>query len=232
MTEATAATPAPIPHGEVDADLRPRMRGWIHLYAVVAAAIAGTVLIVVTACLRSIADTVAVTVYVVTICGVFGVSATYHRHLWRTARTRMWTKRGDHSMIFVFIAGTYTPFCVAGLPASTAAVVLTIVWVGAICGVLLKVCRPTSPRWLGVILYIALGWTIVAVAPELASRTGATVIVLLAAGGVLYSVGGVLFALRRPDPWPHTYGHHEVFHTATVIAALLHYIAVWLVVFG
>ncbi|MGB6244225.1 PAQR family membrane homeostasis protein TrhA [Gordonia sp. (in: high G+C Gram-positive bacteria)] len=232
MTEPSPAASISAPE-DVDAPVgRPTLRGVIHKYAAFIAAAVGIVLIVGTAMHRSGAAVAAVSVYVVTICALFTTSSVYHRINWRSPRARIAMKRADHSMIFLFIAGTYSPFCVMGLDSPTRWWVLGVVWAGAVGGVTLKVIWPGSPRSLGVILYIVLGWVIVAVSPMLVHNTGIAVIVLLAVGGVLYSVGGVLFALRWPDPWPGVFGHHEVFHACTAVAAALHYIAVWLVVIG
>ena len=217
---------------DIVADLRPRMRGWIHLYAGFVAIATGVVLVVVSAIVAGGVAAAACAVYAVTVCGVFGVSATYHRVHWSTASARTWMKRADHSMIFVFIAGSYTPFCVLALPSPTRWIVLGVVWGGALAGVALKMAWPSAPRWLGVPLYLLLGWTIVVVAPTLVHEAGVTVLVLLAVGGVLYSGGAILYATRWPNPWPTTFGHHEFFHAATVVAALVHYIAVWIVVVG
>ena len=211
-------------------ETKPTLRGVIHKYTTFIAAAVGIVLIVGTAMQRSSVSVIAVVIYVLTICALFGVSTVYHRITWKTPRARIAMKRADHSMIFLFIAGSYTPFCVMGLDSPTRWWVLGVVWMGAAFGIALKVIWPGSPRWLGVVLYIVLGWVIIAVAPMLVHNTGIAVIVLLAVGGVFYSLGGILFALRWPEPWPGVFGHHEVFHACTVVAALLHYIAVWLVV--
>ncbi|WP_338837539.1 PAQR family membrane homeostasis protein TrhA [Gordonia polyisoprenivorans] len=208
---------------------RPRLRGVIHQYAAFVAAACGIAVVIGAALLRGAAASTACAVYAITIVGLFGVSATYHRVHWKTVRSQIRMKRADHSMIFLFIAGTYTPFCVVALPSPLRWWVLGIVWIGAVAGVVLKIVWPAAPRWLGVALYVLLGWVIVAVAPSLVTHAGVAVMVLLALGGVFYTVGGVLYALRRPNPWPATFGHHEVFHVCTAIAALLHYIAVWLV---
>ena len=224
------SAPVPTEPPAVPTPAKPTLRGVIHKYASVIAAAVGVILIVGTAMHRSGAAVAAVVVYVITICGLFTVSTVYHRVDWVNPASRVAMKRADHSMIFVFIAGTYTPFCMMGLDSPARWWVLGGVWAGAIGGVVLKNVWPGSPRWLGVILYIALGWVIIAVAPTLVANTGVAVIVLLAVGGVLYSLGAVLFALRWPDPWPGVFGHHEVFHACTAVAALLHYIAVWLVV--
>ncbi|MDL9938354.1 hemolysin III family protein [Gordonia sp. ABSL1-1] len=214
------------------ADERPRLRGVIHQYSAFVAAICGIGAIIAASIVRGPIGALSTSIYAVTIVGLFAVSATYHRVTWKTPRARVRMKRADHSMIFLFIAGTYTPFCAMGLPSPTRWWVLSIVWAGALAGVALKMAWPTAPRWLGVSLYILLGWVIVAVAPTLVAHTGVTVMVLLAVGGVLYSVGGILYAARWPNPWPATFGHHEVFHLCTAIAALLHYIAVWFVIFA
>ncbi|MEP9392352.1 hemolysin III family protein [Gordonia sp. VNK1] len=208
---------------------RPRLRGVIHQYSAYVAAICGVAVIIGAAFLRGTAAALACAVYALTVFGVFAVSASYHRIPWKTPRAQIRMKRADHSMIFLFIAGTYTPFCAVGLPSPARWWVLGIVWAGALSGVVLKLAWPAAPRWLGVSLYVLLGWVIVAVAPTLVAHTSITVIVLLALGGVFYTVGGILYAARWPNPWPTHFGHHEVFHACTAVAALLHYIAVWLV---
>lgn len=211
--------------------VKPRLRGWIHLWAAVVGVLAGTVLTI-TASQVSAKAAIATTVYCATVCAMFGVSATYHRIHWHSATSRTRMKRADHSMIFLFIAGSYTPFGLLALPTATGRVLLTVVWVGALCGVALKMAWPMAPRWVGVPLYLLLGWAIVPVAPELVRQVGVAPMLLLLVGGILYSIGGVLYAAKWPNPWPRTFGHHEFFHAATVIAALCHFVAVCLVVFG
>ena len=208
---------------------RPRLRGVIHAVSAYVAAVCGVAVIVGAAVMRGPGAALACTAYAITVFGVFAVSACYHRIKWKTPRAQIRMKRADHSMIFLFIAGTYTPFCMVALPSPIRWWVLGVVWAGALAGVILKVALPAAPRWLGVSLYVLLGWVIIAVAPTLVAHTGATVIVLLALGGIFYTVGGILYALRWPNPWPGVFGRHEVFHACTVVAALLHYIAVWLV---
>ncbi|RPA12270.1 hemolysin III family protein [Gordonia sp. OPL2] len=215
---------------EVSAPLvKPRLRGVIHQYSAWVAVCAGLAVVIGAGVLRGPGAAVACAIYAVTVVGVFAVSASYHRIPWKTPRAQVRMKRADHSMIFLFIAGTYTPFCALALPADVRWWVLGIVWVGAVAGVTCKLVWPSAPRWLGVALYIALGWVIIAVAPALVSHVGWAVIILLALGGVFYTVGGVLYAARWPNPWPDTFGHHEVFHACTAVAALMHYVAVWLV---
>jgi len=202
------------------------------VWSLVVAALASIALVVLAFTLASPRAGVAAVVYGTTVCGLFAVSATYHRVHWRTVRARTWMKRADHSMIFVFIAGSYTPFGLLALPPETGRTLLAVVWGGALAGVALKMLWPTAPRWVGVPLYLLLGWAIVPVAGELVHEAGVAPMVLLAVGGVLYSVGAILYAAKWPDPWPATFGHHEFFHAATAVAALCHFVAVCLVVFG
>ncbi|MFT4125545.1 MAG: hemolysin III family protein [Gordonia sp. (in: high G+C Gram-positive bacteria)] len=211
---------------------RPRLRGVIHQYAAFVAVVAGIAVVVGAAIMAGAGAALACSVYAVTVVGLFATSASYHRIAWRTPAAQVRMKRADHSMIFVFIAGSYTPFCAIALPDPVRSWVLGTVWTGALAGVALKLSWPHAPRWLGVTLYILLGWVILAVGPSLLNHTGWPVLILLAAGGLLYSVGGVFYALRWPEPWPGVFGHHEVFHLCTAIAALLHYVAVWLVLIG
>ncbi|MEV6526246.1 hemolysin III family protein [Longispora sp. NPDC051575] len=210
---------------------KPRARGWLHVYAFFTAIVCGIVLTSLAATRPGWAPLVATGIYCLTICGLFGVSALYHRRWW-THRGFKMMRRLDHSMIFVFIAGTYTPFSVLLLPKSTATVILSVVWGGALAGVALKMAWPDSPRWLAVPLYIALGWVAVFALPTFLSAGGVTLLVLLAVGGAAYTVGGVLYALKRPNPWPDTFGHHEFFHACTLVAALAHHIAVYFALYA
>jgi hemolysin III len=211
--------------------VKPRARGWIHLVSAVVAVIAGASLIAVSWPLEGLKAGMATFIYTGAVVGMFAVSATYHRVHWKTAKARIWMKRLDHSMIFVLIAGTYTPFALLAMPPAQGTVVLYIVWGGAVAGVLLKMCWPTAPRWVGVPLYLMLGWVAAFYIAAILHHAGVAAMVLLAVGGVLYSVGGILYALRWPDPWPSTFGYHEFFHACTALAAICHYIAIWFAVF-
>ena len=217
----TAGTSAPL--------LKPRMRGWLHFWSFVVSIVSGAVLVAVAAALVGAGAALATAVYAVTILGLFGVSALYHRYTWRTPRARAIMKRLDHSMIFLFIAGTYTPVAALAMDPATARWVLTVVWGGALAGVVLKTAWPHAPSWLAVPIYMALGWVAVFVFPELLQNGGVAAFVLLLAGGALYTAGAVFYATKWPNPWPHTFGYHEFFHAATVLAALCHLVAVWLV---
>lgn len=209
-------------------EFKPRLRGVIHQYSAWVSTLAVITLVAGATHLKGIGAALACLVYGFTAFGLFTVSATYHRHKWKSPRAERLMKRADHSMIFLFIAGSYTPFSYLALPAPTRWWVLGIVWGGALTGMALKVAWPDAPRWLGVALYIGLGWVIIIKASSLIEYSGWLIISLLAIGGLLYSVGGILYAVRWPNPWPQTFGHHEVFHACTVIAALAHYTAIWL----
>jgi hemolysin III len=209
--------------------LKPRMRGWLHFWSFVVSIGSGAVLVAVASALVGLGAALATAVYSTTILGLFGVSALYHRHTWRTPRTRAIMKRLDHSMIFLFIAGTYTPVAALAMDPGTARWVLTVVWGGALAGVVLKMAWPHAPSWLAVPVYMALGWVAVLVFPELLQNGGVAAFVLLLAGGAFYTAGAVFYATKWPNPWPRTFGYHEFFHAATVLAALCHLVAIWLV---
>jgi hemolysin III len=223
--------PDAIVDGVVEFLGRPRARGWIHLYSAVVAAIAGAALVSVSWAGDSTRAGLATLVYTATIVAMFSVSATYHRVLWKSPTKRKWMKRLDHSMIFVFIAGSYTPFALLALPQHKGMLLFWIVWGGAAAGVVLKMFWPSAPRWVGVPLYLILGWLAVWFAVPIMEGAGVAALVLLAVGGALYSVGGIFYALKWPNPWPRTFGHHEFFHACTAVAATCHYIAMWFAVF-
>ncbi len=207
------------------------MRGWLHTYAFFVALVCGIVLSAVAATRPGWTPLVSCLIYSVTVCGLFGTSALYHRRVW-SERGYQIMRRMDHSMIFVFIAGTYTPLCVLLLDRSTAVLMLGLVWGGALAGVAVKLIWPHAPRWVSAPLYLALGWVSVAILPQILHQGGVTVLVLLAAGGAVYSIGAVFYALRRPNPWPAVFGHHEFFHACTLIAALCHHIAIYFALFA
>lgn len=216
---------------DADAAAKPRLRGWIHLYCAVAAFFAGSALVVVSWALASKRAGHSTLTYTLAIVAMFGVSAIYHRVQWESPAVRKWMRRLDHSMIFVFIAGSYTPFARLDMPRTTGYVVLSIVWGGAAAGILLTLFWPSAPRWLGVALYLLLGWVAIWYTPLILHNAGVAATVLLAVGGALYSIGAVVYGLRRPDPWPKTFGYHELFHACTAVAAICQYIAMWYAVF-
>ena len=164
---------------------------------------------------------VAASVYGLSLFTLFFVSALYHRPRWRP-RARLLMRRLDHAAIFLLIAGTYTPFCLL-LPAPTGLRILQIVWGGAAAGVLQSILWPRAPKALSAIVYVLLGWVIVPLLPSLRAALGAGGVALLAGGGIAYTVGAVVYATQRPDPFPRVFGYHEVFHALTIVAAGCHF---------
>ena len=213
------------------ADIKPRLRGWLHTYAAITSVAGGVTLVAVSAALRGATAGFTTALYSATVTLLFGISALYHRYPWQP-RAHQVMKRLDHSMIFVFIAGTYTPIAALGLSSTQALAVLVVVWTGAALGVGLQCLWPDAPRGLSVPCYIGLGWVAIFVLPELIRNGRPVALVLVAAGGVIYTLGGVVYAIRRPNPAPAVFGFHEVFHLCTLVAAACHYVAIWLIVFG
>jgi hemolysin III len=202
----------------------PLLRGRLHQVAFFVAIPAGLVLVLIA---NEPEEVVGAVVYWVALLAQFGTSAAYHLGAWgESGRARMQTL--DHATIFMLIAGTYTPFCLVVLHGVQALVVLTIVWVGAAVGVATKIYR-TDLHVLSGFLYLGLGWVAVIVFPALVRELSTTQLVLLVLGGLFYSGGALVLALHRPDPWPRTFGYHEVWHTATVSAAACLYTAILLV---
>ena len=202
--------------------IKPRLRGVFHHYASFGSLIAGVVLVL--AAPGPLAKA-ATGVYALALSGVFTVSALYHRIDWRPS-TRRWMRRLDHSMIFVLIAGTYTPFALLVLERPVATLVLVVVWAGALLGSALELAWIDSPAWLTPLLCVALGWIGLATAPEIARAAGMGAIALIVSGGLLYTAGALVYALHRPDPVPATFGYHEVFHTLVIAAAALHFVSI------
>jgi hemolysin III len=203
---------------------RPLLRGLLHLVAFVVALGLGVALVLV----AGPASAPAFAVYGLAVAGLFGVSALYHRGRWQPAvRARL--QRADHSMIFVLIAGTYTPVCVYVLDDTLGPALLAVVWTGALMAAALEL-RPTpAPRWVLVVLSIGLGWVALPALPAVLDELGWLATALIGLGGVLYTVGAVIYARRRPDPLPDVFGYHEVFHALTIAGAGAHYavIALW-----
>ena len=214
------------------ADLgKPRLRGRLHQYAFFGAAVCGIVLCSIALGRPGTAPFWSCLIYSCTVCGLFGISALYHRRTW-SERGYQIMRRLDHSMIFIFIAGTYTPFCVELLAGSKATVMLSLVWGGALGGVALKVAWPHLPRWAGAPLYLALGWVALGMLPDVLHNGGVTCLVLMLVGGAAYSVGAIFYAMRRPNPWPGVFGHHEFFHACTLVAATCHHIAIYFALYA
>ncbi|MGI8512037.1 MAG: PAQR family membrane homeostasis protein TrhA [Solirubrobacteraceae bacterium] len=203
--------------------VKPRLRGVSHQWAFFVSLGLGCALVIAAPSGRG---TLAATIYALSVAGLFGTSALYHRHDWASARARAWMRRLDHSMIFVLIAGTYTPFALLTLDGNIATAILIAVWSGAAGGILLQLVWVHSPKWLSACTYVMLGWVAVAAFPEMYDALGITAMALVALGGLLYTVGAVVYARGRPDPVPTVFGYHEIFHVLVIVAAALQYAVV------
>lgn len=217
------------------ADIKPRLRGWLHLASVPLILAAGIVLIALS---PTPTTRLGSTVFTLSALVLFGVSAVYHRGTW-SPRTWNVLRRMDHSNIYILIAGSYTPFSLIFLHGADRVWMLTIVWTGAVLGVLFRVFWTDAPRWLYTPIYIALGWAAVPFLPDFFDGVhtvgfglGITALILVAVGGILYTLGGLVYGLQRPNPWPRTFGFHEVFHSFTVLAFLAHYVGLSLATYG
>ena len=211
---------------DVDAriDFRPSWRGWIHAGTFPVAIAAGIVLIVFA---QGAPAKWACAVFMATSLLLFGNSALYHRFDWGP-RTKSVLKRIDHANILLLIAGTYTPIAVLALPTSKSILLLSLVWGGAILGILFRVFWIDAPRWLYVALYLVLGWAAVMYMVDL-FRANPAMMVLVVIGGLLYTGGAIVYAMKRPNPWPGHFGFHEIFHVCTVLAFLCHWTACLLI---
>ncbi len=207
---------------------KPALRGWQH--AIIAPlALANMIVQIVFA--PTAALTIGVIVFGLSAVVLFGHSAVYHLGSWGP-KVHAILRRLDHSNIFLLIAGTYTPLSLALLPGGTAALVLAIVWSGALGGIALSNFWPAAPRWLYVPLYIALGWVAIWFLPDMWEAGGPAIVWLIIAGGICYTVGALAYAFRWPNPWPRTWGFHEFFHSGTVAGYACHAVAVWLTLFA
>jgi hemolysin III len=211
----------------MDAAIAPRLRGVFHQYAFFAAVVAGFVLVVLA---DGLLERFAVWVYATALAVMFGASALYHRFPWRSAAARLRARRLDHATIFVFIAGSYTPFAILAFSGATQVIVLISVWVGALLGLALELTWIESPRWISAIAYLAVGWVGVMVAPQLFPSLGVAAAVLVIVGGALYTIGALAYATAWPNPFPATFGFHEVFHLLVIAAAVTQFVAVSLLV--
>ena len=232
-------------HGRVDdatgaindalAEIKPRLRGWLHAGIAPLALAAGIVLVVLS---PDATTRVGSAVFASSALVLFTVSAVYHRGSW-SPKAQEVLRRFDHSNIFLLIAGTLTPFALLLLEGSDRWTMLAISWGGAIGGVVLKVLWGGAPRWLSVPVYVALGWApvfffgdFVEGAQQLGAGMGTAVIALICVGGALYTLGGVVYGTKFPDPSPRWFGFHEVFHTFTILAFVSHYVGVSLATYS
>jgi hemolysin III len=199
--------------------VKPRLRGVSHAYAFFVSLGCGVALILAASDGRA---RLAASIYAVAVSALLGTSALYHRITWRPA-ARRWMRRLDHSMIFVLIAGTYTPVALLALKGSLASTILIVLWAGALGGVVFKLVWIDAPKWLLAAVYVTLGCVSAAILGELPAAIGWLGVAGLAAGGLLYIAGAIIYASGRPNPWPKVFGYHEVFHALVIAAAALHY---------
>jgi hemolysin III len=215
----------PLPNGKirgVTTAPRPLLRGTLHQGAFVVALAVGPLLII-----NADGDRrrVAAAVFAGSVVAMLGASALYHRVTW-SPRLRPWMRRIDHAGIYLLIAGTYTPVGLLSLHGTLQRVTLIVVWAGAVALIALKFAWVAAPKWLAVVTAIALGWAGVAAMPEVWRKEGITADVLLAVGGLAYTAGAIVYALKRPDPVPRVFGYHELFHALTLVAVACQYVAI------
>jgi hemolysin III len=203
-------------------EVKPRLRGMLHAATAPLALVAGIVLIALS---PTTTTRVGSAVFAASALVLFSASATMHRGRW-SPRTGLWLRRLDHSSIFLLIAGSYTPFSLLLLHGQDRSTLLWVAWGGAVLGILFRLFWTGAPRWLYTPIYLALGWVAVLYLPEFHQVASAGVFALLVAGGVLYTLGGVVYGFKWPDPHPAWFGFHEVFHSFTILAFLTHYVGV------
>jgi hemolysin III len=217
---ATAAREVTV---EAIALVKPKLRGVSHEWAFFASLFFGAALILLASTPRA---TLAVAIYAVSLSALFGTSALYHRVNWTRPNVRRWMRRLDHSMIFFLIAGTYTPFALLALHGTLATAILVVVWTGAVAGAIVEMIWIEHPKWVSVLIYMALSWVAVFCFPSLWTSLGVGGAMLLLAGGALYTAGAVVYATQKPNPNPAIFGYHEVFHLFVIAAALAHFSAI------
>lgn len=206
---------------------RPALRGVLHLAAFVVSCVVGVLFVAAAPGSRALPAAA----FAVSASVMLGTSALYHRVAWGQ-RARLWMRRADHAGIFLLIAGTYTPVGLISLDGAWRRTILAVVWSGAAAATLSKLCWVRAPKWLSAVIGVALGWAGVAALPQLAQHEGIAPVVLLAVGGLAYTAGAVVYARRRPDPVPHVFGYHELFHALTIVALACQYVAVAFFVVG
>jgi hemolysin III len=206
---------------------KPRLRGVLHKWAFFASLALGAALVALAPGGRG---TLAAAIYAASVAALFGVSALYHRVDWQSTAARRRMRRVDHTMIFVLIAGSYTPFALLVLHGTVATVILVTVWSGAVAGALMKLLWIDAPNWLVAGSYVLVGWVAVAAFPGMLDELGVAPTAMVALGGLLYTAGAVVYALHRPDPAPAVFGYHEVFHALVIAAAASQYAVIAFVV--
>jgi hemolysin III len=217
VADAKAAT------AEAIERVKPRLRGVSHQWAFFCALVAGAILVWAAPDGRA---TLAAAIYAGSLVALLGTSALYHRVNWRRPSARQWMRRLDHSMIFLLIAGTVTPFALLVLEGPWATALLVAVWAGAAAGIIVELIWVDAPKWVAVIVYLAVGWIGALGFPAIAIEAGLGAAALIAAGGVMYTAGAIVYARQSPDPRPATFGYHEIFHLLVIAAAMTHFAAV------
>lgn len=174
---------------------------------------------------RNARELTAMIIYSLSVIALFGISALYHRPQWSPG-PRAFMRRLDHAAIFIMIAGTGTPLCLLALSSEAGKRLLAIIWIAAGIGIVQSVFWVQAPKWLAAILYIVMGWLAVPYLPELKAALGTTNVVLILVGGVIYTLGALVYAFKKPNPWPAVFGYHEIFHLMVVIAAVFHFLVI------
>jgi hemolysin III len=208
---------------EAIATVKPKLRGVSHEWAFFVSLFLGIGLIVAAETPKA---TLAVAIYALSLSALLGTSALYHRVNWKRPEVRRWMRRLDHSMIFFLIAGTYTPFALLVLDGPLADAILVVVWAGALIGAIVEMVWIEHPKWVAALVYMSLGWVAVIAFPGMWQEMGVGGTLLVAIGGLLYTVGAVVYATQRPNPNPRVFGYHEVFHALVIAAAAAHFAAV------
>jgi hemolysin III len=207
---------------------KPSLRGVLHQWAAVYALGAGTALV---ALAPTAYAAVAAAIYAASLTLLLAMSAVYHRFQW-SPRVRTWLRRADHASIFLLIGGSYTPIAMLALGGATGRHLLIVIWSGVVLGVLVSMIWPGAPKWVSAALAIAVGWTIVPYLGAILRALSTAQLWLIALGGIAYTLGALVYAARRPNPWPRDFGYHEIFHVLTLVGAGLHLAAVLLIVRG
>src|SRR3954447_4389988 len=208
---------------EAIAKVKPKLRGVFHEYAFPVAVLAGAALVIAAPDGRA---KIAAAIYAFSLAALLGVSALYHRVNWRRPAARRWVRRLDHSMIFLLIAGTVTPFALLVLHGAFANAILIAVWAGAAVGIVVELIWVDAPKWVTALVYVGVGWIGAIAFPAIAVDAGIGAAVLIAVGGLLYTTGAVIYARESPDPNPAVFGYHEIFHVLVLGAAALHFAAI------
>jgi hemolysin III len=198
----------------------PKLRGWLHLAAFVIAVPAGVLLV------QHSGDRAGILLYALSLAALYGVSAAYHL-LPMTGRVRYWMRRTDHAVIYLFIAGAFTPMCLLVAPPSERGILLAVAWVGAGIGVTIKLLSLERTRVFAGALYVLLGWLAMAMLPAVLRGLDATELTLFFVQGSLYTLGALVLVIRRPDPYPDVFGYHEVWHAMVVVATACYFVVLW-----